>query len=354
MSKGRRSKKNKSSNHLLVYLVLIIAIVGTIYLINKNKNDENKEVSNTNVVKEEIKSNKDEIKPEIKLIEDYGVATLGQEFKPKLKATDNIDGDISSKVQVSNLDINKAGEYNVTYSVKDSSGNETTINQKVYVREETSNGLPVLMYHFFYDGDKYKKKDNNWLSTSKFEEQLKYLTEQNYYFPTWDEVNDYIDGKTKLPSKSVVLTVDDGDDSFFDLAVPLLQKYKVTATIFVITDWYGYRYNGNLEYVSWQSHSQNMHESGANGKGRMVNWTYDQILADLNNSYACLGSQSIVFCYPFGHYNDTALKALEASPFKLAFTVEGGRVYKGSKKLLLPRVRVEDCNSMDYYKSSIK
>ena len=46
MSKGRRSKKNKSSNHLLVYLVLIIAIVGTIYLINKNKNDENKEVSN--------------------------------------------------------------------------------------------------------------------------------------------------------------------------------------------------------------------------------------------------------------------------------------------------------------------
>ena len=48
---------------------------------------------------------------------------------------------------------------------------------------------------------------------------------------TESEVEDFIDGKIQLPSKSVVLTVDDGDDSFFELAIPLLQKYNVNATI---------------------------------------------------------------------------------------------------------------------------
>ena len=85
-------------------------------------------------------------------------------------------------------------------------------------------GLPVLMYHFFYDTSKGEKgKDGNWIEISKFEEQIKYLAENNFYFPTWQEVEDFIDGKQELPEKSVVITVDDGDPSFFDLAVPIIQ-----------------------------------------------------------------------------------------------------------------------------------
>ena len=48
---------------------------------------------------------------------------------PTFNASDNIDGDITSKVKVhSNIDIKKVGNYNITYSVTDSSNNENTNN----------------------------------------------------------------------------------------------------------------------------------------------------------------------------------------------------------------------------------
>ena len=86
-----------------------------------------------------------------------------------------------------------------------------------------------------------------------------------------------------------------------------------------------------MQCVVWESHSHQMHESGANGKGRMVNWSYDQIVADVKESSNILGGAN-VFCYPFGHYNDTAIKALKDTGYILAFTVEGGRVTKSSVK----------------------
>ena len=350
MSNGRRGSKKKNTN-LILFLAIVAIALAVIFGLNFNKKEVKIENSQNETVEVDTKAS-DKVAPEIKY-EEKTVLAVGEEYKIKATAKDDVDGDISSQIKASTIDTSSEGEFEVTLSVSDKAGNKTEKKQKVIVRNALSNGLPVLMYHFFYDNEKYFKQDNNWLKVSEFEEQLKYMTENNFYFPTWEEVNDYIDGKIKLPSKSVVLTVDDGDDSFFDLAVPLMQKYKVPATIFVITEWYGHKYNSELEYVSWQSHSAQMHESGANGKGRIVNWTYDQILEDLKTSCTALGGKATVFCYPFGHYNDTAIKALKDSPFKMAFTIEGGRVYKGSSKYTLPRVRVADGNSMNYFISSI-
>ena len=229
----------------------------------------------------------------------------------------------------------------------------STPTPKKEIVNELKDGLPVLMYHFFYDNVTYWPEDTNWLYINDFEEHLKYLTENDFYFPTWEEVEEYIDGTAKLPEKSVVITVDDGDASFFDLAVPMLQKYKVPATIFVITEWYGWRYDKDMAYVNFQSHSHSMHEAGANGKGRIVNWSKEEILEDIEKNRNEIG-YATVFCYPFGHYNDTAIEALKEAGFKLAFTIEGGRVYPGDNKFALPRVRVTAGNSLNYFKSSVE
>ena len=171
-------------------------------------------------------------------------------------------------------------------------------------------GLPVLMYHFFYDKSKETGKDGNWIEISNFEEQMKYLAENDFYFPTWEQVENYIDGKQELPEKSVVITVDDGDPSFFELAVPIIQKYKIPTTSFVITYWYGNRANDKQDYVSYQSHSYDMHKAGSNGKGLMLSWDYDKIKDDILLSRDVLGGANI-FCYPFGQYNDLDIKVLK-------------------------------------------
>lgn len=72
---------------------------------------------------------------------DLVITGLGTEFKIadlNLKATDKEDGDITHKIQVirSNVDTSKAGNYEVTVSVKDSKGLETTLTLKVTVVEK--------------------------------------------------------------------------------------------------------------------------------------------------------------------------------------------------------------------------
>lgn len=342
MSRMELSEKNGNSK-VIICILVIIAFVIAVVLTTKRFNvkdgvDAENKVSDT-------------VAPELILEEEKTVVAVGESYKVKATATDDVDGDITAKIQHTDIDTSKVGEYDVTVFVTDNAGNKTEKNQKVIVREELTNGLPVLMYHFFYD-DIQDKMDNNCLDINMFEEQLKYMTENDFYFPTWEEVSDYIDGNLKLPSKSVVLTVDDGNPTFFMFAVPMLQKYHVPATSFVILDMYPDIYDPSMDYVIWESHSVNMHQAGANGKGRMVNWTHDQILEDLNESSERLGNATI-FCYPFGHYNDTAISALKDSPFIMAFTTEGGRVKVGDDKYKLPRVRVSDGNSLNYFIKSI-
>ena len=214
-------------------------------------------------------------------------------------------------------------------------------------------GLPVLMYHFFYDKSKETGKDGNWIEISNFEEQMKYLAENDFYFPTWEQVENYIDGKQELPEKSVVITVDDGDPSFFELAVPIIQKYKIPTTSFVITYWYGNRANDKQDYVSYQSHSYDMHKAGSNGKGVMLSWDYDKIKDDILLSRDVLGGANI-FCYPFGQYNDLDIKVLKENGYKLAFTTKGGRVKKGSSKYELPRVRISGNTGIEEFKKKVE
>ena len=249
--------------------------------------------------------------------------------------------------QVSNESENTSNE------IKESNEN-SVLEQKLQSGKALSeDGLPVLMYHFFYDKSKETGKDGNWIDISDFEEQMKYLSENDFYFPTWEQVENYIDGKQELPEKSVVITVDDGDPSFFELAVPIIQKYKILTTSFVITYWYGNRANDKQDYVSYQSHSYDMHKAGSNGKGVMLSWDYDKIKDDVLLSRDVLGGADI-FCYPFGQYNDLDIKVLKENGYKLAFTTKSGRVKKGSSKYELPRVRISGNTGINEFKKKVE
>lgn len=354
MKKKRRRKINKIK---LLVTILILVIIGVViklvFLRKENPKDLGAEVVSKNTV--EVEDNE---APQITLNGKSNVViAVGNKYtEEKATAIDNIDGDISDKLIIKgNVDTSKIGNYEIVYEIKDEAGNTSNTTRKVKVCNSIGNkGLPVLMYHFFYDKTKGKPQDHNWMEINDFEEQIKYLSENDFYFPTWKEVEDFIDGETILPEKSVVITVDDGDPSFFELAVPVLQKYDITATSFVITLWYGARANDKQKNVSYQSHSDNMHVPGSNGKGVMLSWSYDKLLEDLKKSKTILGDEAEIFCYPFGQYNDTDIRALKSAGYKLAFTIKGGRVYKGSPKYELPRVRMMNTTTLSEFKNMVK
>lgn len=306
----------------------------------------------------------DDEKPVITLKDNDIVIDYKEEYtEPGYTAKDNYDGDITDKVIIeNNIDNTKLGDYEVTYKVKDSSNNETILETTINVQKKNTKGIPVMMYHWFYDdtkGEDITKKPNNhnYISKTNFEKQIKYLVDNNYYFVTWDELNDYIDKKIDLPEKSIILTDDDGVKSFYEIAYPITLKYNVPITSFVITNKVVWKNYLNKDYLDMQSHTDSMHvRSCTKGKwdGKAMCESYKNIYNDLMTTKDKLKDNPTIFAYPFGHYSDDFIKALKDSGFKMAFTINSGRVKKGANKYKLPRVRVSRGTTLNQFANSIK
>lgn len=275
-------------------------------------------------------------------------------------ASDNYDGDITNKIQIeTDLDTKKEGIYKVVYKVSDSSNNTSTIETTINVQDKETDGIPVLMYHWFYDDTKGEKagtkNSHNYISKTTFEKQIKYLKDNNYYFPTWNELENYIDGKIELPKKSVILTDDDCVKSFFTVALPILNKYEIPMTSFCISNKSTYQNYLKEEYIDFQSHTDSLHQRICKTAwdGAVMCKPYNTIYEDIKLSIEKFGKKDS-FAYPFGHYNDNTIKALKANGIRLAFTINEGNVKRKNNKYKLPRVRIASWTTMDTYKKLVK
>jgi len=73
-------------------------------------------------------------------------------YEAGYQSFDNCDGDISSSVEViNNVNINKAGRYEIIYKIKDSSGNENSVTRIVEVIEQKKDGF----YNNIVEGPTY-------------------------------------------------------------------------------------------------------------------------------------------------------------------------------------------------------
>lgn len=269
-------------------------------------------------------------------------------------AHDRTDGMITDKVTATGeVDTSTLGDYTVTYTVEDSAGMVATATRTVHVVDDVdggwdSDGISVFMYHDVYDAanpPKGASEDQNLISTTLLDQQLSWLNENGYYFPSWAEVRAYIDGGHSLPAKSVVLTFDDGSDGFLTYAIPLLESHKIPATSFVIcsdSDIQDKLSNYASPYVDFQSHSYDLHRAGTSGKGhggRIYDLSTAEISEDLKQSVDILKS-SDAFAYPFGDVSDAAPAGVKQAGFLLAFTTQYGQVHPGDDPMHLKRMRV--------------
>ncbi|WP_345801216.1 polysaccharide deacetylase family protein [Microbacterium sp. AZCO] len=199
--------------------------------------------------------------------------------------------------------------------------------------------IPILMYHQFTanPGGESGWLRANYAYIGDFDAHMDHIATGGFYLPTWDELSAFIDARLWLPNHSVLVTDDDADQSWFDLAAPIVAKHQVLTTSFMIT---AYRQDPPPNpFVLRRSHTHDMHKAGANGKGLMVNLSAAEIAADLETSAQVLGVKEVM-AYPFGHYNDTAKEGVRMAGFEMARTIEPGYVTTGTDKLALPVQRI--------------
>ena len=216
-------------------------------------------------------------------------------------------------------------------------------------------GVPVLMYHYVYDESNPPSDLNgNWIVDTKLDEHMQYLNDNGFYYPSFPEVQAFIEGKHSLPAKSVVLTFDDGEDGTLGFLDALSSKHHIPVTSFMICSDQTAAANKVAKYASpyvqFESHSISMHQPGGTigHGGRISAMTKDEILEDLRNSAAVVGSDQ-AFAYPFGDTTPDGQKAVSEAGLNCAFTTKNDWCYIGDDATALNRVRISGEYSIDSF-----
>ena len=97
--------------------------------------------------------------------------------------------------------------------------------------------VPVLVYHRFSD----TCNDPLCVKTEVFEKQMRYLHENGYHSITLRDFYEFSRFQKTIPKKAVIISIDDGYSSVYDIAVPILRRYGLKATLFIYTDFVGQR-----------------------------------------------------------------------------------------------------------------
>lgn len=240
--------------------------------------------------------------------------------------TDNLFMTINQSFELPIIinDSNKYGVefYNQLLYVKKNDVKET--KKVTNTTEKTRSNIRTLTYHTVYD-KKTQKCNNIYVChpIEQFEEHMKYLHDKKYLTLTMEELEMFLDGKIRIPKKTIVITLDDGRRLYN--SVPLVEKYQIHATFFVITSKYSIKKYKDSPYAHFESHTDDLHHnyvcnSGYYG-GQLLCEDYDKIIADLKLSQEKLGG-STYFAYPFFDSNARAIKALKETGFKMAFIGE--------------------------------
>ena len=90
--------------------------------------------------------------------------------------------------------------------------------------------IPIITYHSIVENP----KSNSEISPETFEKQIKTLKDLGYTSVFFGDLIAYVENGIELPEKPICITFDDGYLNNYEVAYPILQKYKMKATIFAI------------------------------------------------------------------------------------------------------------------------
>lgn len=176
-----------------------------------------------------------------------------------------------------------------------------------------------LLYHAVSDTI-LSDDDALYASPAVFESHIKALTDNGYRTVFADEYGEYSD-------RTVCITFDDGYENVYTEAFPILKKYSVKATVFLITsDRPNHLTDAEIKemaesgLVSFAPHTVNHID--------MTTLTYDEMKKELTESKEAVERVSeqrvTCFAYPHGAYNNEVKKAVRECGFSFAYKADEG------------------------------
>ena len=193
--------------------------------------------------------------------------------------------------------------------------------------------IPILTYHRFAENC----SSPLCMPAKTFELQMQYLKEKGYHLITAGELLAFLRYRQGLPRKSVLITMDDGYRSVYDIAYPILNKYGFTATLFIYTDFVGV----SKMAITWEQLKE-MQAKGFTGgshtiyhsdltqpkEGESEQQFIARVKEELYGSKKIidkkLGQDTYFLAYPFGRYDQQSIQMAREAGYKMAMSVNRG------------------------------
>jgi len=192
--------------------------------------------------------------------------------------------------------------------------------------------IPILIYHALFD--QHQNKEKYAIHKDAFEAQMRYLYDQGILTLSLDALCDPLqhgDGK-----RGVVITFDDGNESDYTLATPILKKYGLTAVFFVIVSRVGQK-----DYVNWDQLAK-MQSDGMSIQSHSLTHPYlsalsaDALYLELHGSKEGIEKklpQSVLFlAIPGGFFSDDVLRMASVIGYRGVCTSVPGMIRLDSKE----------------------
>lgn len=244
-----------------------------------------------------------------------------------------------------------------------SAGTVLFYNRTETAAAQESIPLPIIMYHHI--SPKPERQNKYTVSVKEFESDLLFLKSRGYEAVSLSQLLSFVNEGEPLPEKPVMITFDDGFESFYVYALPLLKKHNMSAVMAVVgayADKFTEAQDHHVEYsyLTWEeigelshsgfveigNHTDNLHVSSPARRGCRINKGENEaeylkmLRADLS---ACqekvakaTGEAPKVLVYPFGYNCKQSMILIREMGFSAAFTCEEkvNRIRRGNTDYL--------------------
>ncbi|NTW29395.1 MAG: polysaccharide deacetylase family protein [Coriobacteriia bacterium] len=217
--------------------------------------------------------------------------------------------------------------------------------------------VPILYYHAFGTPPSNEMAPEIYVRTEEFVAQLRYLQSAGYHAVTLQQVYDCWSGQGTLPENPIVISIDDGFESDFTIAAPLLKSMGWPACLALIagetpgTTSMDVAQVRALVEAGWEIDAHTIHHVD------LTKVSSEQLTREVAESRRRLqemfGVPVNFFCYPYGKFDTRVETAVRAAGYLGATSIQFGFA-KSIEPYKLKRIWVGRGESISTFAASLK
>lgn len=214
--------------------------------------------------------------------------------------------------------------------------------------------VPILLYH--HVGYSLQGEAVYYISPETFDQQMNLLYQWGYKTISVELLARAIDQGAELPPKPIILTFDDGSETTYTTALPILQRYGFTGVSYIVFNYVGIPLYMNTDQIH-ALHAAGW-EIGSHGLSHVDLTTRpdrqsDEIVESRRRLQSLLGIPVSSFAYPFGAYDSSSLEYVHQADYMAAMGL-GKEALQGKKNLFyLYRQSIKGTDSLQTFASML-